>query len=213
MQMRQSLLLEDVSIEYIRAMVAEGKIVIPGNTIKTKPVGIGKGLRTKVNASIGTSSDIIDYAAEIRKAKIAESAGADTLMELSVGGDLDRVRQEVIEAVDLPVGNVPLYQAFCEAGRKYGDPNKLDEEMLFDLIEKQCVDGIAFMAIHCGINLYTIERLRRQGYRYGGLVSKGGVGMVSWMLANNRENPLYEKFDRVVSILKKYDVVLSWGTD
>jgi len=203
---------ENFPIEYIKTMVAEGKIVIPWNSKrKPKAVGIGKGLRTKVNASIGTSSDIIDYAAEVRKAKIAVAAGADTLMELSVGGDLDRVRREVIAAVDIPVGNVPLYQAFCEAGRKYGNPNKLDEEMLFDLIEKQCEDGMAFMAIHCGINLYTIERLRKQGYRYGGLVSKGGVSMVAWMIANNRENPLYEKFDRVVSILKKYDVVLSLG--
>jgi len=211
-QMKTVSALENVSVDYVRTMVAEGKIVIPWNTLrKTKAVGIGKGLSTKVNASIGTSSDIIDYAAEVKKAKTAEAAGADTLMELSVGGDLDRVRREVIAAVNLPVGNVPLYQAFCEAGRKYGDPNRLDEEMLFDLIEKQCIDGIAFMAVHCGINLYTIERLRKQGYRYGGLVSKGGVSMVAWMLANNRENPLYEKFDRVVSILKKYDVVLSLG--
>lgn len=203
---------ENVSIDCIRTMVAEGKIVIPwNNKRKPKAVGVGKGLRTKVNASIGTSSDIIDYAAEVRKARTAAAAGADTLMELSAGGDLDRVRREVIAAVDIPVGNVPLYQAFCEAGRKYGNPNKLDEEMLFDLIEQQCADGIAFMAIHCGINLYTIERLKKQGYRYGGLVSKGGVGMVGWMIANNRENPLYEKFDRVVSILKKYDVVLSLG--
>ena len=204
---------EGVAAEYVRQMVAEGKIVIPWNHNR-KPAriaGIGKGLRTKVNASIGTSSDIIEYDAEVGKARAAEAAGADTLMELSVGGDLDRVRREVIHAVDLPVGNVPLYQAFCEAARKYGDPNKLDEEMLFDLIEKQCADGMAFMAVHCGINLYTIERLRKQGYRYGGLVSKGGVSMVAWMLANGRENPLYEKFDRVVDILKKYDTVLSLG--
>lgn len=203
---------EEVAPEYVRQMVAEGKIVIPWNRLrKPKAVGIGKGLRTKVNASIGTSSDIVDYQAEVRKARAAEEAGADTLMELSVGGDLDRVRCEVIAAVDLPVGNVPLYQAFCEAARKYGDPNRLDEEMLFDLIEQQCADGMAFMAVHCGINLYTIERLRKQGYRYGGLVSKGGVSMVAWMLANNRENPLYEKFDRVVEILKRYDTVLSLG--
>src|SRR5512143_2334920 len=203
---------EDLHPDFILQMVAEGKIVIPWNhSRKPKAVGIGKGLRTKVNASIGTSSDIVDYDAEVRKAKTAVAAGADTLMELSVGGDLDRVRREVIAAVDIPVGNVPLYQAICEAGRKYGNPNKLDEEMLFDLIEQQCADGIAFMAIHCGINLYTIERLRKQGYRYGGLVSKGGVSMVAWMIANKRENPLYEKFDRVVSILKKYDVVLSLG--
>ncbi len=204
---------ENLPREFVRQMVAEGKIVIPWNHNR-KPqrvAGIGKGLRTKVNASIGTSSDIVDYTAEVRKALAAQESGADTLMELSVGGDLDRVRREVIAAVELPVGNVPLYQAFCEAARRYGDPNKLDEELLFDLIEQQCADGIAFMAVHCGINLYTIERLRRQGYRYGGLVSKGGVSMVAWMLANNRENPLYEQFDRVVGILKKYDTVLSLG--
>lgn len=203
---------EHVSPDYVRQMVAEGKIVIPWNhNRKPKAVGIGKGLRTKVNASIGTSSDIIDYEAEVRKARAAQESGADTLMELSVGGDLDRVRREVIASVDLPVGNVPLYQAFCEAARKYGDPNKLDPEMLFDLIERQCEDGMAFMAVHCGINLYTVERLKRQGYRYGGLVSKGGVSMVAWMMANRRENPLYEQFDRVAGILKKYDTVLSLG--
>lgn len=203
---------ESISAEYVREQVALGTIVIPWNhNRKPQAVGIGKGLATKVNASIGTSSDIVDYDAEVRKAKAAQTAGADTLMELSVGGDLDRVRREVIAGVDLPVGNVPLYQAFCEAARKYGDPNKLDEEMLFDIIEQQCADGMAFMAVHCGINLYTIERLRKQGYRYGGLVSKGGVSMVAWMMANGKENPLYEKFDRVVSILKKYDTVLSLG--
>jgi phosphomethylpyrimidine synthase len=203
---------ENIEPEFVRQMVAEGKIVIPWNhNRKPRIAGIGKGLSTKINASIGTSSDIVDYDAEVRKALAAQAAGADTLMELSVGGDLDRVRRDVIAAVDLPVGNVPLYQAFCEAARKYGDPNKLEEEMLFDIIEQQCADGMAFMAVHCGINLYTLERLRKQGYRYGGLVSKGGVSMVAWMIANNKENPLYEKFDRVVDILKKYDTVLSLG--
>ncbi|KAB0666069.1 phosphomethylpyrimidine synthase ThiC [Oryzomonas japonica] len=203
---------EALSAEFVRNTVAEGRIVIPWNHgRKPKATGIGFGLRTKVNASIGTSSDIIDYEAEVAKARAALESGADTLMELSVGGDLDRVRREVIACVDLPVGNVPLYQAFCEAARKYGDPNRLDPEELFDLIERQCADGMAFMAVHCGINLSTIERLRKQGYRYGGLVSKGGVSMVAWMLANKRENPLYEQFDRVVAILKKYDTVLSLG--
>ena len=193
---------EGLEPELIRKRFAEGQIVAPMNTNRPgHAVGIGMGLRTKVNASIGTSTDIIDVDAEVRKAKAAEAAGADTLMELSVGGDLDLVRREVLAAVNLPVGNVPLYQAFCEASRRYGNPNKLDEEMLFDLIEQQCADGISFMAIHCGINLYTIERLERQGYRYGGLVSKGGTTLVGWMRANNRENPLYEKFDRVVEIL------------
>lgn len=203
---------EGIDAESLRVNVAAGLVVIPGNSVRNpRAVGIGEGLRTKVNASIGTSSDIVDYDAEVAKAHAAVESGADTLMELSVGGDLDRVRREVISAVDVPVGNVPLYQAFCEASRKYGNPNKLDDEMLFDLIERQCADGMAFMAVHCGINLYTIERLKKQGYRYGGLVSKGGVSMVAWMMANGRENPLYEQFDRVVAILKKYDVVLSLG--
>jgi len=100
--------------DLVRLRVAEGNIVLPvGRNPKTKPVGIGMGLRTKVNASIGTSTDIVDLDAEIRKAKAAEAAGADTLMELSVGGDLDKIRREVLAAVHLPVGNVPLYQAFC----------------------------------------------------------------------------------------------------
>lgn len=198
--------------EVVRERIAEGQIVVPFN--KNRPgqlVGIGKGLTTKINASIGTSTDIADIDAEVQKALAAQAAGADTLMELSVGGDLDRIRRDVLAHVNLPVGNVPLYQAFCDATEKYGDPNKLDEEMLFEIIERQCEDGISFMAIHCGINLYTIERLEKQGYRYGGLVSKGGASMVAWMKANQRENPLYAKFDRVVAILKKYDVVLSLG--
>ncbi len=132
-------------------------------------------------------------------------------MELSVGGDLDGIRKEVLASTSLSVGSVPLYQAFKEAIERYHDPNKLTEELLFDVLERQCADGISFMAVHCGINRLTIERLNRQGYRYGGLVSRGGSYMVGWMLRNNRENPLYERFDRVVGILKKYDCVLSLG--
>ena len=173
--------------------------------------GIGTGLRTKVNASIGTSSDICDLEAEIRKARIAEEEGADTLMELSVGGDLDRIRREVLANTSLPVGNVPLYQAFKETARKYKDPCKLDPEFLFELIERQLADGLSFMAIHCGINQYTIERLRKQGFRYGGLASKGGTFMVAWMDATGQENPLYAQFDRVCGLMKKYDAVLSLG--
>lgn len=204
---------EGYTEEEIRARVAKGHIVIPvhPNRGQQKTVGIGKGLRTKVNASIGTSSDIFDIELEIRKAKIAEKEQADTLMELSTGGNLDTIRKEVLGACNLPVGNVPLYQAFSEATKKYSNPNKLDPEYLFDLIERQLDDGISFMAIHCGINQYTIERLRNQGYRYGGLVSKGGTFMVSWMEYNNLENPLYEQFDRVCALMKKYDAVLSLG--
>ncbi len=210
--MRQVAEDEGVSPEYIREKVAAGQIVIlKGRKNKKRIVGIGKGLRTKVNASIGTSSDINDIELEKKKALIAEKTGADTLMELSASGDFDAIRNEILNVSSLPIGNVPLYQAFREAAIRYGAPSKLDEEMLFDLIERQCEDGIAFMAVHCGINLFTIERMKNQGYRYGGLCSKGGTLMVEWMIRNKKENPLYEKFDRVCSILKKYDTILSLG--
>lgn len=203
---------EGLEPELIRQRVALGQIIIAqGRNNEKKVVGIGKGLATKVNASIGTSSDVCDIAHERRKARIAEQTGAHTLMELSAAGDLDAIRRAVLAEVSLPVGNVPLYQAFCEAIRKHRDPSKLDPEQLFDLIERQCADGIGFMAIHCGINRFSLERMQKQGYRYGGLCSKGGTLMIQWMVKNNRENPLYEQFDRVCDILKKYDTVLSLG--
>ncbi len=204
---------EGLSKEYVREFVAKGEIVIPCNPNRKhqKVTGIGTGLRTKVNASIGTSSDICDVNLEVEKAQAAEQEGADTLMELSADGDLDHIRRTVLENSGLAVGNVPLYQAFKETIRKYKNPAKLDSEFLFDLIEKQLEDGLSFMAIHCGINLYTIERLRAQGFRYGGLASKGGTYMVAWMDANKKENPLYEQFDRVCALMKKYDAVLSLG--
>ncbi len=204
---------EGLSPEIVRARVACGEIVIlshPGRPDQ-KIVGIGKGLRTKVNASIGTSSDVCNIGAEVEKAKAAEAEQADTLMELSAGGDLDVVRRAVLAATNLPVGNVPLYQAFAETIRKYKNPAKLDAEYLFELIERQLSDGISFMAIHCGINQYTVERLKKQKFRYGGLASKGGTFMVAWMAQNRKENPLYEQFDRVCGLMKKYDGVLSLG--
>ncbi|WP_373501782.1 phosphomethylpyrimidine synthase ThiC [Desulfococcus sp.] len=204
---------ENFEPEAIRRKVALGEVVIAShpNRKHQRVVGIGSGLRTKVNGSIGTSSDIYDIELEVRKARAIQEEGADTLMELSAGGDLDKVRQAVLANCDLPVGNVPLYQAFCEAARKYKNPNRLDPEYLFELIERQLSDGISFMAIHCGINQFSIERLRKQGFRYGGLVSKGGTFMVSWMEYNKKENPLYEQFDRVCALMKKYDAVLSLG--
>ncbi|MDI6792356.1 MAG: phosphomethylpyrimidine synthase ThiC [bacterium] len=203
---------ENLPVEEIRENIAQGRLIIPNNlNRKSKVVGIGRGLRTKVNASIGTSTDIVDPDMEAAKARTAEENGADTLMELSTGGDLDRIRQTILAGVNLPVGSVPLYQAFLYAIKQKGSALKMDPEYLFEVIEKQCEDGISFMAIHCGINRITLERLKRQGYRHGGLVSRGGAYMSAWMIENNRENPLYEHFDRVVEILRKHDVVLSLG--
>jgi 5-hydroxybenzimidazole synthase len=203
---------EMLSAEQIRSHVAAGQIVVPANlNRKTKIVGIGKGLRTKVNASIGTSTDIVDLEMEVEKARTAEKYGADTLMDLSVGGDIAAIRKAVMNNITLPVGTVPLYEAFSRAIEKYGAAVKMPAELLFEITERQCEEGVSFMAIHCGINRRTVEMLRKQHYRYGGLVSKGGSYMVAWMEHNNMENPLYEHFDRVVEILKKHDVVLSLG--
>ena len=203
---------EGIDPEVIRRRVASGRIVIPANRNRAQNVvGIGKGLRTKVNASIGTSTEIVDLAMEVEKAKIAQKYGADTLMDLSVGGDIAGIRKAVMDEITLPVGTVPLYEAFALAIEKYGAAVNMPAELLFEITERQCEEGVAFMAIHCGINRRTVEMLRKQHYRYGGLVSKGGSYMVAWMEHNNKENPLYEHFDRVVDILKRHDTVLSLG--
>jgi len=203
---------EGLSPEQIRKGVLDGTVVIAaGNGRPELAVGIGKGLRTKVNASIGTSSDIVDMEMELKKARVAEASGADTLMELSTAGDLDDIRRKIIAAVSLPVGSVPLYQASAEATKAFGSPLEMTDELLFKVIEKQARDGIGFMAIHCGVNQLSVETLARQGGRDGGLVSRGGAFMVSWMSAQEKENPLYAKFDQLLDILREYDVVLSLG--
>lgn len=211
-EMKEAAVYDDVSPEFIRDGVANGHIVIYGNPQrKSRVVGIGQGLRTKINASIGTSPDIVDFDMEVEKAKVAEKAGADTLMELSTGGDLGEIRKRVLDSISLTVGTVPLYQAAMETIEKKGSVVKMEADFLFEIIERQAQDGIGFMAIHCGINMITLERLRKQGYRYGGLVSRGGSFLTAWMNHNKKENPLYEEIDRLIDIMKKYDVILSLG--
>ena len=211
-EMKEAAVYDDVSPEFIRDGIANGHIVIYGNPQrKSRVVGIGQGLRTKINASIGTSPDIVDFDMEVEKAKVAEKAGADTLMELSTGGDLGEIRKRVLDSISLTVGTVPLYQAAMETIEKKGSVVKMEADFLFEIIERQAQDGIGFMAIHCGINMITLERLRKQGYRYGGLVSRGGSFLTAWMNHNKKENPLYEEIDRLIDIMKKYDVILSLG--
>lgn len=140
---------EKLDVEYIRKMVAKGYIAIPDNNQRESvAVGIGKNLRTKVNATIGTSTDIIDVDMELEKAKIAEKAGADTLMELSIGGDLDSIRRRVLKNTSKPVGSVPIYQTAVESIENNGSAIYMDCDDMIKNIEKQAKDGIDFMAIH-----------------------------------------------------------------
>jgi phosphomethylpyrimidine synthase len=202
---------EGVEPEFVRRGIETGRIVIPVSPYRyTKPCGIGKGLRTKVNASIGTSSDIVDIDMEIEKARVAEATGADTLMELSTGGDFLNIRKKVVDSTTLSVGSVPLYQAFIEAIRKYGSVVDMTEDELFKVTAEQAKLGTNFMAIHTGINLFTVERLKKQG-RFGGLCSRGGAFMTAWMLHNEKENPLYSEFDYLLEIMKEHEVTLSMG--
>ncbi len=202
---------EGVDPEFVRKGVASGRIVIPVSPYrKTMSCGVGKGMRTKVNASVGTSSDIVDIDQEVRKTQVAEKAGADTIMELSTGGDLVEVRKRVIAATSLSVGSVPLYQAFIEAIEKDGAVVNMNPDDLFRITAEQAKLGTNFMAIHTGINLLTVERLKNQG-RYGGLVSRGGAFMTAWMLHNEKENPLYSEFDYLLEIMLEHEVTLSMG--
>lgn len=200
---------EGVSEDFILKSVAEGTIVIPKNiNHDIEPSAIGAGLRTKVNATIGTSTDIVNFDEEELKAQIAIDAGADCLMELSIGGDLDEIRRRILKMSPLPVGSVPIYQAAIETIREEGSAIYMDEDIMFNTIEKQAKDGIDFMAIHSSINIETLTRLKTQG-RVAGLVSRGGAFISSWIVENELENPLYKNFDYVLEIAKEYDVVLS----
>ncbi len=202
---------EGVTEDFVRRGVANAHIAIPRSPYRdVKLCGIGQGLRTKVNASIGTSTDIVDIEMEIEKARQAELAGADTLMELSTGGDFLEIRRRIVENTRLSVGSVPLYQAFIEAARNDGAVVHMNPDDLFRITAEQAKLGTNFMAIHTGINLETMKRLKNQG-RHGGLVSRGGAFMTAWMLHNEQENPLYSEFDYLLEILKEHDVTLSFG--
>jgi phosphomethylpyrimidine synthase len=202
---------EGVTPEFICRGIANGQIVIPISPYReTKPIGIGKGLKTKVNASVGTSSDIADVDLEVEKTKVAEASGADSIMELSTAGDFYEIRRRIIEATSLSVGSVPLYQAFIEAARESGSIVDMREDDLFRVTEEQAKLGTNFMAIHTGINWVTLDRLRAQG-RHAGLCSRGGALMSAWMAHNERENPLFSEFDYLLEILKRHEVTLSMG--
>lgn len=203
---------ENVPYETIFQGLLNGTIVIPKNKNRTikHPCGIGKQLKTKVNANIGTSEKFADINYELKKLQIAISSGSDTVMDLSCGGDINKIRAKILKKSNVPVGSVPIYQAAILAEEKYGNFIKMTEDDIFSTIEKHLEDGIDFITVHCGITQHSIERLERQG-RTTGIVSRGGAILALWMKKNNKENPLFEHYDRLLEIAKKYDATLSLG--
>jgi phosphomethylpyrimidine synthase len=203
---------ENLAVEFIREGVAMGTIVIPRNVNRkaVDPCGIGKGLRVKVNALIGTSSDRDQIDMEVRKLAVAEEAGCDAIMDLSTGGNIDGMRRISLAKANVPVGSVPVYQAVIEAITERGSIVAMTAEDIFAAVEKQAADGVDFMAVHSALNFDVLKTLQAEG-RVTDVVSRGGAFLTGWMLHNRMENPLYEQFDRLLSILKAYDVTLSLG--
>ncbi len=203
---------EGIEAEFVRQGVAEGTIVIPANPNHTNlaPCGIGQGLKTKVNANIGTSSDFGNIDTELEKLRVAASCGADTVMDLSTGGDISAVRRVIIASSPLPIGTVPIYQAGVEAIAGSGAIVKMTVDELFSTIEEHARDGVDFMTVHCGVTQSAIARLKQQG-RVVDVVSRGGAFLIGWMLHNERENPLYEYYDRLLEIARQFDITLSLG--
>jgi len=201
---------EGVAPEVIRQGVAEGIIVIPRNIRRQNivPTGIGTGLRTKVSASIGVYGHKGSIDIETAKIKAAVEAGTDAIMDLSVSGDIDAMRKESLSATSTPLGTLPMYQAVAEAAQKYGSSVKLEVEQLFEVIERQAADGIDFLALHAGTTMAIVEQAKKEG-RVDPLVSYGGSHLIGWMLYNKQENPLFEHYDRVLEIARKYDVTIS----
>ena len=203
---------EGVAPEKLMEGLAQGTIVLPANTLKKKsrPVGIGQGLTIKVNANIGTSPDHIDLEEELTKLRICVEAQADTVMDLSIGGDLKAILKAILRHSPLPVGTVPIYQAVVETVSDRGAIIHLTADKIFEVIEDQAREGVDFVTVHCGMTLSSLERLKRQG-RITDIVSRGGAFLTTWMVYHGRENPLYEQYPRLLEIARKYDLTLSLG--
>jgi len=198
--------------ELIRDRVASGRIVIPCNKKRAhnRLCGIGKGLSTKVNANLGTSPDCVDVGLEVEKVKVAVDAGADTVMDLSTGGDLSATLRAVLDASEVIVGTVPIYEAAVRSSRTGAGVVRLKPDDMFEAIENHCEAGVDFITVHSGVTWNVVQAMMHQG-RVTDIVSRGGSFLASWMLFNDQENPLFTQFDRLLSIAKKYDVTLSLG--
>ena len=201
---------ETITEEELQEGLEKGSIVIPANPRhkNLKPVAIGKGLSTKVSASIGMYCQNDTPEGEMEKLNAAVNAGTDALMDLSVRGDIKGFRKQVIETATVPVGTLPLYEALSYAEAKRGSALKMEADDLFEVIEEQAKDGVDFMAFHPAITLKMIEHIKESS-RIDPMVSFGGSHLMGWMIHNQKENPLLEQYDRLLEICKKYDVTLA----
>ncbi|MDL1963482.1 MAG: phosphomethylpyrimidine synthase ThiC [Deltaproteobacteria bacterium] len=203
---------EGVEPEFIRKGVEDGNIVVIRNKKHKSilPLAIGKGLRTKVNANIGTSKDRIDLDVELEKVKICIAAGADAIMDLSTGGDIRAIRKIIIKESSLIIGTVPVYQAAVQMLNSKKAIIEMIAEDMFGVIEENGEDGVDFITVHCGITKKSIGCLEI-GERHLGIVSRGGSFLANWIKCNKKENPLYEQYDKLLEIARRYDMVLSLG--
>ncbi|HET7641898.1 MAG TPA: phosphomethylpyrimidine synthase ThiC [Nitrososphaeraceae archaeon] len=204
---------EDIDINFLITKVANGSVIIPRNIArkqKIKVVGIGKGLRTKVNVNIGTSTLYQNLEEEILKAKVAVKYGGDTIMDLSDGGNLDLIREKLLDAAPITFGTVPIYQAYAYGVEKYKNPLNISEDDFLNAFEKHAKDGVDYTTIHSGITKEIAKRVL-EVKRHAGIVSKGGTITAAWMLKYEKENPYFEHFDYMCEIAKKYDVTFSLG--
>ena len=198
--------IEGVSENLVMDEVAKGSIIIPANVNHTnvKPMGIGRKLKTKINANIGNSSLSSDICAELRKLEICLEFGADTVMDLSTDGDLDAIRSAIIEHSSVPVGTVPMYEILKEAK----EVTNITNELILSVLEKQARQGVSYFTIHAGFLREFLPLVKK---RKMGIVSRGGSLSASYMSKLNRQNPFYEIFDQILEICAKYDVSLSLG--
>jgi len=211
-EMEAVALKEHVNVEWLRDQVAEGRVVIPANPRHDRlvPCGIGEGLFVKVNANIGTSSDKSVLEDEVAKLRVSLEAGADAIMDLSTGRQIDACRKNILEESTIPLGTVPIYQAVVETVEEKGGLVNLSVDKIFEVIEKQAQEGVDFITVHCGLTRSALEMLKNQG-RITDIVSRGGAFLTTWMLHHDRENPLYEYYDRLLDIAYNYDVTIRLG--
>lgn len=212
-QMRQVAKDEDVSTEWLVKKIAKGAIIIPHNNERSQKVhrvGIGTGLKTKVNVNIGTSTLNVNLDEEVQKAHVAVKYHADTIMDLSDGGDVRTIRQKLLEEAPITFGTVPIYEAYNHGVEAHKNPLNLTEDDFLNAFENNAKDGVDYTTIHAGITKEIAKRILKV-QRYGGVVSKGGTITAAWMLKYDKENPYFEHYDYLVEIARKYDVTFSLG--